>query len=442
MKVGLLTLGCAKNEVDSEVMAKVLTEQDYEIIDDYQQAEVLIVNTCGFINDAKEESIESILTLASYKESGNCKKLIVTGCLAQRYKDDLSQDIPEIDAFLGTGEMDQIARVINEAKKDEQLKDSSYFDYDQYLPENNLGDEYSSYVKIAEGCNNNCSYCVIPQLRGQLKSRKLEKIIAEVEKLAESGVKEINIIAQDITQYGLDLYGESKLLELLERLLEIKGIKWFRLLYAYPAHLQDELIDLIAREDRICNYLDLPIQHVNQRIRKDMKRSGSKQEIMTKINKLRDKIPDIALRTSIIVGFPGESEAEFKELLSFVEKAEFDRLGAFTYSQEEGTLAAKMKEQIPQDLKEERKDRLMELQKEISYQRNQNLLGQKVTVLVEEIESSNDLRIARTQWDAPEVDGEVYVKDSKAEVGEMIEVEIVEAYEYDLMGVDCNELTE
>ncbi len=440
MKVGLLTLGCAKNEVDSQVMAKVLTEQDYEIIDDYQQADVLIVNTCGFINDAKEESIESILTLAKYKESGNCKKLIVTGCLAQRYKDDLSQDIPEIDAFLGTGEMDQIAKVINQAKKDTQLKDSSHFDYDQYLLDNTLGDDYSSYVKIAEGCNNKCSYCVIPQLRGQLKSRKLEKIIAEVEKLAESGVKEINIIAQDITQYGLDLYGESKLVELLERLLEIEGVKWFRLLYAYPAHLQDELIDLIAREDRICNYLDLPIQHVNQRIRKDMGRSGSKQEIMSKINKLRAKITDIALRTSIIVGFPGESEAEFKELLSFVKEVEFDRLGAFTYSQEEGTIAAKMKGQISQELKEKRKDRLMELQQKISHQKNQNLLGEKVNVLVEEIESSNDLRIGRTQWDAPEVDGEVYVKDSKAEIGEVIEVEIIEAYEYDLMGVDCNEL--
>ena len=440
MKVGLLTLGCAKNEVDSQVMAKVLTEQDYEIIDDYQQADVLIVNTCGFINDAKEESIESILTLAKYKESGNCKKLIVTGCLAQRYKDDLSEDIPEIDAFLGTGEMDQIAKVINQAKKDTQLKDSSHFDYDQYLLDNTLGDDYSSYVKIAEGCNNKCSYCVIPQLRGQLKSRKLEKIIAEVEKLAESGVKEINIIAQDITQYGLDLYGESKLVELLERLLEIEGVKWFRLLYAYPAHLQDELIDLIAREDRICNYLDLPIQHVNQRIRKDMGRSGSKQEIMSKINKLRAKITDIALRTSIIVGFPGESEAEFKELLSFVKEVEFDRLGAFTYSQEEGTIAAKMKGQISQELKEKRKDRLMELQQKISHQKNQNLLGEKVNVLVEEIESSNDLRIGRTQWDAPEVDGEVYVKDSKAEIGEMIEVEIIEAYEYDLMGVDCNEL--
>ncbi len=437
MKVGLLTLGCAKNEVDSEVMAKVLTDSDYEIIDDYQQAEVLIVNTCGFINDAKEESIESILTLASYKESGNCKKLIVAGCLAQRYKDDLSKDIPEIDAFLGTGEMDQIAKVINEAKNDEQLKDSSHFDYDQYLCENTLGDEYSSYVKIAEGCNNNCSYCVIPQLRGKLKSRKLEKIIAEVENLAESGVKEINIIAQDITEYGLDLYGESKLVELLERLLEIEGIKWFRLLYSYPAHLQDELIDLMAREDRICNYLDLPIQHVNQRIREDMGRSGSKQEIMAKINRLRDQIPDIALRTSIIVGFPAESEAEFEELLSFVKEAEFDRLGAFTYSQEEGTAAAKMEDQIPQDLKEDRRDRLMELQQEISYQKNQNLLGQKTTVLIEEIERSNDLRIARSQWDAPEVDGEVYVKDSEAEVGEMIEVEIVEAYEYDLMGVDC-----
>ncbi|MCK8817416.1 30S ribosomal protein S12 methylthiotransferase RimO [Natroniella sulfidigena] len=439
IKVGLLSLGCSKNQVDSEIMLGLIAEAGYQVVDNYKSSDVLIVNTCGFIDDAKEESINSILELAQYKQEGTCKLLIVTGCLGQRYSQELEEQISEIDAILGTGNFDQIVEVIEEslegAKRIEV--ENPDFDYDRYLPKSNLSPNYTAYLKIAEGCNNCCSYCVIPQLRGTLKSRSIETIVDEAERLAQQGVKEVNIIAQDITQYGLDLYGESKLIELLKELVKVEGIKWFRLLYAYPSHLTDQLIELIAAEDKICNYLDLPVQHADATIRERMNRTGSQDDILAVIKKLRAKIPDISLRTSLIVGFPGETEREFQNLIDFVTEAEFDRLGVFTYSQEEGTPAAKMAEQIPEEVKEERYEEIMKLQQEISYQRNQEWIGKQVTVLVEEVQAEEaPLVIGRTERDAPEIDGVVYVKDSTAEVGELIEVEIVDAYEYDLMGVE------
>ncbi|MFO7819085.1 MAG: 30S ribosomal protein S12 methylthiotransferase RimO [Halanaerobacter sp.] len=440
LKVALITLGCAKNEVDSAIMNQILRDADYKLIDDYQSAEVIIVNTCGFIADAKEESIETILELAEYKKEGNCKLLVVTGCLAQGYSTELKAEMPEIDIMLGTGNFDKIAALIEDGLAGEKkVKVSSpNFNYDNYTAETTISNQNAAYVKIAEGCNNNCSYCLIPDLRGALKSRSRESIIKEVKQLAQHGVQEINLIAQDITQYGLDLVGQKQLVPLLKELVEIEGLNWIRLLYAYPLHITDELIDLIAQEDKICNYLDLPIQHADGEIRAKMNRAGSKEDILAVINKLRIKIPDITLRTSVIVGFPGETERHFQELLEFIKEAEFDNLGAFTYSQEEGTAAAKMDCQIPQDRKEERYQRVMKLQSDISYRKNQEWVGEELEVLVEDYQSRKPrIMLGRSQREAPEeIDGAVFIKDTAAEKGEFITVEITEAQEYDLIGVE------
>ncbi len=438
-KIGLLSLGCAKNQVDSEIMLGLLEEAGHEIIEKFDRAEVLIINTCGFISDAKEESIESVLDLAKYKEDGSCKLLIVTGCLSQRYSEVLEEEIPEVDAIVGTGNFDRIVEVIEDAMggtKRFEVSDPD-FDYNRDLPRNNLTPQHTAYLKIAEGCNNYCSYCIIPQLRGVLKSRSIENVLKEVKDLAAKGVKEINVIAQDITQYGIDLYDESKLVDLLKEMLKIEEIKWFRLLYAYPSHLNDELINLIANEERICNYLDLPVQHADDQIRQQMNRSGSREEVLKSIKKLRSRVPNITLRTSLIVGFPGETEEQFNNLLDFVKEVEFDRLGVFTYSQEEGTKAAELPCQIPEDRKEERMNRIMAVQQEISYQRNQKFIGQKLEVLVEEVQSEEPrMIVGRSYRDAPDVDGVVYIKDSNAKIGDMIKVKITDAYDYDLVGVE------
>ena len=441
VEVALTTLGCAKNQVDSEIMIDILESKDYKRTDDYESAEVIIVNTCGFIADAKEESIETILQLAQYKEEGNCEVLVVTGCLAQGYSDELKEEMSEIDAMLGTGNFDEIIKVIEEGlagKKNIKISEPD-FNYDDYIAETTISNKNSAYVKIAEGCNNNCSYCLIPKLRGGLKSRSIENIVAEVEQLAANGIKEINVIAQDITQYGRDLDGESKLVPLLKELVQIEGIKWIRLLYAYPLHISDELIELMAQEDKICNYLDVPVQHAHQEIRQKMNRPGSKEEILAVINKLRDRVPNITLRTSIIVGFPGESEEHFQTLLDFVKEAEFDNLGAFTYSREEGTAAAKMDCQIPEDRKEERYEKVMNLQSEISYRRNLNWVDEEVEVLVEDYQSQEPrIMIGRSQREAPEeIDGAIFIKDTTADKGEFVTVEITEAQEYDLIGVEA-----
>ncbi|MBM7624810.1 30S ribosomal protein S12 methylthiotransferase RimO [Sporohalobacter salinus] len=435
--IGLINLGCAKNQVDAEIMLGLITEAGFNLVEDYDRAEVIIINTCGFIDDAKEESIDTILQSAEYKEN-NCKALIVTGCLAQRHSEELKTEIPEIDAVLGTGNFDEIVEVIKDALAGESRFEivNPEFDYHNNLPQKRMGKDYTAYLKIAEGCNNCCSYCVIPKLRGELHSRKIEDIKAEVNELADKGVKEVNIIAQDITKYGIDLYREPKIVELLTELMKIKGIKWFRLLYAYPIDFSDELIEVMAKHERICNYIDLPIQHVDDKIRSKMGRQGSKKDIMSLVQKLRDRIPEISIRTSLIVGFPGETEDEFETLLNFVQEAEFDRLGAFTYSREEGTAAAKMSNQVKEEIKEERYERVMDLQQRISLERNQKWIDREVEVLVEEIQQDGDKRlvVGRTQRDAPEIDGLVYVEDEDAEPGEFIKTRITEAYEYDLIG--------
>lgn len=442
--VGLVSLGCPKNQVDSEIMSGLIEEAGLELVTDYKQAEVLIVNTCGFIDDAKEESVDTILQLGQYKKEDNCKVLIVTGCLAQRYPEKLQEEIPEIDAILGTGNFDEIVEVIREALKGEERFEvtSPDFDYRSELPRKRSNVGYTAYVKIAEGCNNRCSYCVIPELRGDLQSREIEDIVAEVTELATAGVKEVNIVAQDITKYGLDLYGKSKLIELLTELLKIEGIKWFRLLYAYPTDFNDELLEMIANQPRICNYIDLPIQHADKKIRKKMGRQGSKKEILALIKKIRSKVPQMTIRTSLIVGFPGETEREFNNLLDFVQEARFDRLGVFTYSREEGTPAAKMPDQVEDEVKEARYERVMELQQNISRERNQEWIGEEVEVLVEEIEqeAGEKLVIGRTERDAPEIDGLIYIKnnikdqDLDPDPGDFIRTRILDAYEYDLIG--------
>ncbi|SJZ31286.1 30S ribosomal protein S12 methylthiotransferase RimO [Selenihalanaerobacter shriftii] len=437
IEIGLVSLGCPKNQVDSEIMTGLIEEAGLKIIDDYNQAEVLIVNTCGFIGDAKEESIDTILGLAKYKKD-NCQVLIVTGCLSQRYPEELKEEIPEIDAILGTGNFDEIVKVINkglEGEKRFEITDPN-FDYQKELPRKKSDIGYTAYVKIAEGCNNRCSYCVIPDLRGELRSRKIEDIVKEVTELAKQGVKEVNIVAQDITKYGRDLYDESKLVELLTELIKIEEIEWFRLLYAYPADFSDDLIEMIAKHKRICNYIDLPIQHADEEIRKKMGRQGSKEDILALIEKLRNRIPDMTIRTSLIVGFPGETLKEFNNLLDFIQRAKFDRLGVFTYSQEEGTPAANMPEQIPGEIKEERYEEVMNLQKTISLERNQEWIGKEVDMLVEEVEeeAGERLVIGRTERDAPEIDGLIYVKGAKVKPASFIKVRVVDAYEYDLIG--------
>jgi ribosomal protein S12 methylthiotransferase len=434
-QVGVVTLGCAKNEVDSEIMTDLLGDSGFELTDDYSQADVLVANTCGFIEDAKEESIDTILQLAQYKKDGDCKLLVVTGCLAQGYNQELASEIPEVDVFLGTGEFDQIVEAIEAGLEGEKRLEVSEpgFDYDRFQPAATSGP--TAFVKIAEGCNNCCSYCLIPKLRGSLRSRSIEGIVEEVEKLAATEVREVNIIAQDITQYGIDRYGESRIVDLLKELVKIDGIDWIRLLYAYPTRVSDELIELMASEPKICNYLDLPVQHAAQEIRQKMGREGRKEDILAVINKLRTKVPGIALRTSLIVGFPGETEEHFADLLDFIDQAEFDRLGAFTYSQEEGTPAADLPCQIPEPRKEERYNRVMERQQKISRRRNQKLVGEEVEVLLEEVHSTGPrIMVGRSQQEAPEVDGVIYVEDTAGESGDLIDVKIKTAYEYDLMG--------
>lgn len=436
-RVGLVSLGCAKNLVDSEVMLGVLNQQ-CEITHQPEEAHVLIVNTCGFIDKAKEESINTIVDLAQYKETGNCRALIVTGCMAQKYSQELIQEIPEIDAVIGTGKVEEIADIVQKAMAGERVVEVSQPDYlySHNTPRVLSTPKYSAYVKIADGCDNKCCYCVIPELRGSYRSRPLESIVAEVEQLAEGGVKEIMLIAQDTTRYGLDIYQKYALPELIKQLDVIPGIEWIRLLYCYPTHFTDELIQEMKASDKVCHYIDLPIQHAHDSILKTMNRRGTQQDIRALIAKLRDNLPDIALRTSFIVGLPGETDVEFQELLSFMQDVQFDKVGVFTYSQEEGTPAAAMDHQVDEDTKLHRQQQAMELQSEISLKKNQQRIGAVLKVLVEGIVPDNkELFFGRSQYDAPDVDGKVYFRSADdPQPGDMVLVKITDAFEYDLMG--------
>jgi len=435
--VKIISLGCAKNLVDSEVMSGLLNESGYSFTEDDQDADVLVINTCGFIDAAKEESIGAIVEATRYKKEGACKALVVTGCLAQRYKDEILAEIPEIDGIIGTGEVSRIAEVIREAlqgKKPAIVTLPSYL-YDHNTPRILSTPKYSAYIKVAEGCNNRCAYCAIPLIRGEYRSRPVESVVTEAVRLAGQGVREINLIAQDTTRYGLDIYGEYKLPILLRSLAEIDELSWIRILYAYPTHFTDELIDVIAGEDKVCKYLDIPLQHADDDILLAMHRQGSRRDILKLVEDLRKKIPGLALRTSLIVGFPGETEDKFRTLANFIRDVQFDKVGVFTYSPEEGTPAAKMPGQISDEIKEGRKDRLMRIQQDISLARNNAKIGSIISVLIEGKEASeNEIYVGRSEFDAPEVDGVIFVNGRALAPGDIVQVRVTHAYEYDLIG--------
>ena len=445
MKILFISLGCDKNLADSEEMLGLLTAGGHEITDDETQADAIVINTCCFIKDAKEESVETILEMAEYKKTGSCHALIVTGCMAQRYQKEIIEEVPEVDAVLGTTSYGDIVKALEEAVAGNHFEEFRDIDY---LPDTGskrvltTGGHFG-YLKIAEGCDKHCTYCIIPKLRGKFRSVPMERLIAQAEDMAEQGVKELILVAQETTVYGRDLYGKKSLHILLKKLCEIRGIRWIRILYCYPEEIYDELIETIRDEKKICHYLDIPIQHASDRILKRMGRRTSKQELIDIVEKLRREIPDIILRTTLITGFPGETEEDHEELKEFVDEMEFDRLGVFTYSPEENTPAAEMADQIPEEVKEERRDELMELQQEISYDRGQDRIGQELLVMIEGKVADESAYIGRTYGDAPKVDGYIFVQTGELLMtGDFAKVRVTGALEYDLIGVLSDEYTE
>ena len=445
MKILFISLGCDKNLADSEEMLGLLTAGGHEITDDETQADAIVINTCCFIKDAKEESVETILEMAEYKKTGSCHALIVTGCMAQRYQKEIIDEVPEVDAVLGTTSYGDIVKALEEAVAGNHFEEFRDIDY---LPDTGskrvltTGGHFG-YLKIAEGCDKHCTYCIIPKLRGKFRSVPMERLIAQAEDMAEQGVKELILVAQETTVYGKDLYGKKSLHILLKKLCEIRGIRWIRILYCYPEEIYDELIETIRDEKKICHYLDIPIQHASDRILKRMGRRTSKQELIDIIGKLRKEIPDIVLRTTLITGFPGETEEDHEELKEFVDEMEFDRLGVFTYSPEENTPAAEMADQVPEEVKEERRDELMELQQEISYDRGQDRIGQELLVMIEGKVADESAYIGRTYGDAPKVDGYIFVQTGELLMtGDFAKVRVTGALEYDLIGVLSDEYTE
>ncbi len=437
LKVSIESLGCAKNLVDSEIMMGLLDKYDYQLTDQKEVAEIIIVNTCGFIEAAKQESIDTIIELGRFKTEGNCKILVVAGCLGERYADELLEELPEVDAIIGTGNYPEIIQIIDEALRGNRIVKSGDINVkiSEDLPRLLATPRYSAYLKIADGCDNCCTYCIIPKLRGSYRSRDMESILKEAKTMVESGVKELIIIAQDTTRYGVDLYGEYTLDKLLSQLCTIEDLKWVRILYCYPDEITEELIDIIAKEEKICKYLDLPIQHCNNEVLKRMNRKTTKEHITNVVERLRKKIPDIAIRTSLIVGFPGETEAQFQELVSFVRDMKFDKLGVFAYSQEEDTPAAKLQDQLDEAIKEIRRDEIMLIQKDISFQKNREKIGKIYDILVEEKLEEENFYIGRTIYDAPEIDGIVYFSSALLlNPGDFVKVRITDALEYDLTG--------
>ena len=437
MKILFISLGCDKNLADSEEMLGLLTAGGHEITDDETQADAIVINTCCFIKDAKEESVETILEMAEYKKTGSCHALIVTGCMAQRYQKEIIEEVPEVDAVLGTTSYGDIVKALEEAVAGNHFEEFRDIDY---LPDTGskrvltTGGHFG-YLKIAEGCDKHCTYCIIPKLRGKFRSVPMERLIAQAEDMAEQGVKELILVAQETTVYGKDLYGKKSLHILLKKLCEIRGIRWIRILYCYPEEIYDELIETIRDEKKICHYLDIPIQHASDRILKRMGRRTSKQELIDIIGKLRKEIPDIVLRTTLITGFPGETEEDHEELKEFVDEMEFDRLGVFTYSPEENTPAAEMADQVPEEVKEERRDELMELQQEISYDRGQDRIGQELLVMIEGKVADENAYVGRTYKDAPNVDGLIFINtDEELMSGDFARVRVTGALEYDLIG--------
>lgn len=445
MRTLFISLGCDKNLTNSEEMLALLTGAGHEIVDSEDAAEIIVINTCCFIHDAKEESIENILEMAEYKKAGTCKILIVTGCMAQRYKEEIIQEIPEVDAVLGTSSYRDILKAVEEAcagRHFEEYRDINELPKDSGRPVLTTGGHYG-YLKIAEGCDKHCTYCIIPSLRGKFRSVPEERLLAQAEYMAEQGVKELILVAQETTVYGTDIYGKKTLHLLLKKLCQIKGIRWIRVLYCYPEEIYDELIQVMKEEKKICHYLDLPIQHASDRILKRMGRRTTRAQLTEIVEKLRREIPDIVLRTTLITGFPGETEEDHQELMEFVDEMEFDRLGAFTYSPEEGTPAEKMTDQVPEELKEERRDEIMELQQEISLEKGNDRVGQELMVMIEGKVSGESAYIARTYGDAPKVDGYLFVQTGELLMtGDFAKVRVTGALEYDLIGELADEYTE
>ena len=437
MNILFVSLGCDKNLVDSEVMLGLLANHGHQMVDSEEDADVIVVNTCCFINDAKEESIQTILEMAEYKKTGSIKALIVTGCLAQRYKQEIMDEIEEVDAVLGTTSYDKIVEVIDEALQGHKSLELTDIDALPTVESKRLvttGGHFA-YLKIAEGCDKHCTYCIIPKIRGNFRSVPMERLIKEARDLVEQGVKEIILVAQETTLYGVDLYGKKSLHVLLKELCKIGGLRWIRILYCYPEEITDELIQVIKEEDKICNYLDIPIQHASDGVLKRMGRRTSKQQLIDTVNKLREEIPDIALRTTLITGFPGETEEQHEELMEFVDEMEFDRLGVFTYSPEEDTPAATMPDQIEESVKEDRQAELMELQQEIAFDLAERMIGKEVIVMFEGKVANENVYVGRTYMDAPNVDGLIFVETNEELMsGDFAKVRITGALEYDLIG--------
>lgn len=437
MNILFISLGCDKNLVDSEVMLGLLDSKGYQIVDDETQADIIVVNTCCFIHDAKEESIQTILDMAQYKTEGRLKALVVTGCLAQRYQQEILEEIPEVDAVLGTTSYDKIVDAVEEALEGQghvKMQDLDALPLVETKRLVTTGGHFA-YLKIAEGCDKHCTYCIIPKIRGNYRSVPMERLIKEAQELAEQGVKELILVAQETTVYGMDLYGRKSLSKLLRELCKISGIRWIRILYCYPEEIDEELIQTIKEEPKICHYLDLPIQHASDGVLKRMGRRTSKAQLVEIIGRLRQEIPDITLRTTLITGFPGETKEQHEELLEFVDEMEFERLGVFTYSQEEDTPAAGFEDQVEEEVKEDRQAEIMELQQEIVFEQAESMIGREVLVMIEGKVADENAYVGRTYRDAPNVDGFIFVNtEEELMSGDFARVRVTGAAEYDLIG--------
>ena len=439
MKVYFETLGCPKNFYDTENAKGILEDAGFEICDNPETADFVVVNTCGFINDAKTESIERIFDMASAKRDD--AKLVVSGCLSKRYSEELFEEMPEADAFVGVNEYEKLPELLRRLSENpgerKVLCENGYDEVLKPLPRKLDENPYTATIKIAEGCDNVCAYCIIPFIRGGYRSKKMEDVVAEACALAEAGCRELVLIAQDVTCYGLDLYGEYSLAKLLKKLCGIEGIRWIRLMYCYDDRITDELIETIATEEKICNYLDIPIQHASDAILSAMNRRSNKADLVAKLDKIRKAIPDIRIRTTLITGFPGETEKDHEELLEFVENQKFARLGVFAYSMEEGTAAGEMENQVDEDVKAQRLDEIMRIQREISLENNRRLIGETMEVMVDERDEDGSY-IGRTRYDAPEIDNAViFTSDRELKAGDIVNVKIEDAFDYDLTGEEC-----
>lgn len=437
MKLLFISLGCDKNLVDSEHMLGMLEEKGYTFTDEETEAEVIVINTCCFINDAKEESINTILEMAEYRKSGPCKALIVTGCLAERYRQEILKEIEEVDAVIGTTAYDALPEILEQVfqgKKELKTEDLNRLVRTKAKRQLTTGGHYA-HLKIAEGCDKHCTYCIIPRIRGSYRSVPMEQLLEEARELAEQGVKELILVAQETTLYGMDLYGEKRLPKLLKELCQIRGLRWIRVQYCYPEEITEELIKVLKEEPKLCHYLDLPIQHASDRILKRMGRRTTRADLEQIIARLRDAIPDICLRTTLITGFPGETQEDHEELMAFVDTCEFDRLGVFTYSQEEDTPAAQMPDQIPEEVKESRQAELMELQQEIAFDKAESMVGRELEVMIEGQVAGENAYIGRTYRDAPDVDGYIFINTEETLIsGDFARVRVTGALEYDLIG--------